>query len=124
MIPYASTTITVKGFVPESSQDPNGDGYDSDYVVDAPVIAVGVRACITLPAPNRDELDQLALSTDSYVLRCDLFDDGLDEQCLVIDDQDGIEYRVLKCAPSKPLQFGLEHFKAVISRSDGIRGGV
>lgn len=118
-IPLATTTITVKGRRPQADVDPEAEGYDAP-LAEPPVVATGVRASITLPRGTRPaEADEV----DAYVLRCDVFEAGLDRYSTVVDDSTGQEYVVVWVAPSLPQAFGLEHLKARIQVSKGISAG-
>lgn len=116
----ATTTITINGVRPQSGIDPDAAGYDGDPATPVPtVIATGVRACISSPVSSRDvdQADEIA----EYALRCDLFDNGLSRYDTVTDDKTGETYEVRVVALSVAQTFGMQHIKATLRKSEGIR---
>ncbi len=121
MIPLATTTITVRGRRPQSDVDPDAEGYDPPEAAPT-VLAAGVRACISKPESRRgSEGTDGADETDSYALRCDLFVGGLTRHDTVTDDKTGVVYEVRKSAVSDTTIFGLQHIKAQLRLSEGLR---
>lgn len=117
-IPIATTTITIKGKRPQSAVDPDADGYDAPSSSPT-VLDTGVRASITNPSGNR--YDKVNHSADNYTLRCDPVAVGLTEFDTIVDESTGYEYKVLTAQNSWPEQFGMEHVKASIQITSGVR---
>lgn len=120
-ITIATTKVTIKGKRPQSSVDPDAEGYDASPLPDDDVLATGVRATITLPAGNRNNSD-----TDevvSYALRCDPIDADVTRFDTVLDETTGIEYNVASAQVSHPTQFGLDHITARIYLTKGLQSG-
>lgn len=116
-IPLATTTITVTGVRPQSSIDPDAEGYDAP--APAPTtLSTGVRACISNPTGSRstpnDELD-------IYTLSCDPVD--LNRFDIVLDETTGTQYMVDSVTISPAETFGLEHTKATLRLTKGLNGG-
>ncbi len=118
-IPLATTTVTIKGKRPQSTLDPDADGYDSDAPADTE-LATNVRASITLPEGRRSKPGD---EVDGYILRIDPVDVGLNQHDEVIDEQDGAEYTVVWAVASKPTAYGLQHIKAKLQLTRGIKSG-
>lgn len=116
-IPLATTTITVSGVRPQSSIDPDSEGYDAPPPAPA-TLSTGVRACISNPTGSRstpnDELD-------IYTLSCDPVD--LNRFDTVIDEATGTEYMVDSVVMSVTESFGLQHTKAILRLTKGLNGG-
>lgn len=118
-IPLATTLVTIMGKRPQSSVDPDAEGYDAPAPADG-VLAIDVRASITLPDGTRGK-DADAI--DIYTLRIDPIEVGLSQYDQVIDQQDGKEYEVVTAVESKPLDYGLHHIMATIHLVRGLNSG-
>lgn len=117
-IPIATTTVTVKGVRPQSSLDPDAEGYDAAPPDDT-TLATGVRATITLPIGRRSNPTD---SIESYSLRCDLLPGGVEltRFDVVVDEVTTREYIVHEVALSLPEEFGLTHWVATLRMDKGI----
>jgi hypothetical protein len=121
-VPLAATTITVKGRRPQSAVDPDAEGYDA-APADPATLHTGVRASITRPQGRRSGVDD---EVDSYTLSCDTVDDAdaavtINRFDTIVDETDGVEYSVHAVMPSTTQAFGLEHIKATIKVTKGLR---
>ena len=119
-IPIATTTVTIKGKRPQSSIDPDAEGYDAP-AAEPDTLATGVRATITLPTGTRNNSD--ANEVVSYAMRCDPVD--VDVTCFdtVIDESNDVEYKVSSAQRSHPTAFGLDHITARIYLTNGLQSG-
>lgn len=115
-IPLPTTTITIKGKRPESSVDPDAEGYDAPATPPG-IVASGLNAAISAPSASRDD----ALEVERWRLRVDPCD--LRQFDTVIDDKTGVEYEVETVSPSNVDLFGLEHVQAVLKLQTGLPGG-
>ena len=120
-IPLATTTIRIEGVRPQSAVDPDGAGY-GDTQPTPTLLAVGVRASITLPSAARKAgaVDE----ADTYTMRCDLAGSiKLSRYDTVIDEATTARYRVVSTDESIVTQFGLSHTKATLRLEAGYVGG-
>lgn len=119
-IPLSTTLVTIKGKRPQSAVDPDAEGYDAP-APDAEILATDVRASITLPSGSRG--NRVADEIDSYMMRMDNIEAGLNQYDTVVDQSTGTEYAVVWATPSLPEAYGLEHTKAKLQLINGLNSG-
>lgn len=117
MIPLATTTITIKGKRPQSSVDPDAEGYDPP-APEPEILATGIRAAIATPEGMRKygDSDEQIL----YALRCDPVDIDLTRFDTIVDENTDVEYRVSSAQHSHVVAFGLDHIKARLYLEKGL----
>lgn len=111
------------GVRPQSSVDPDSDGYDTEDMPTPVTLVTDWPASITQPAGQRESegglgSDDTSLQVDEYAFRCDSTD--VNRFDYIIDDATGDTYQVVSVTPSLPVLFGLEHITGRIKRVKGL----
>lgn len=120
-IPLQTTTIEIKGVRPESSADPEADGYGFATPPGATVVATNVRAVVSQPRGYRafsSESGQPQAETDTWQLRADPCDLRKDD--VVKDLTTNRIYHVETVVHSRITAYGLDHVHAQLFEVSGV----
>lgn len=125
-IPLVTHHITIVGIRPQSTVDPDSDGYDNVDMPNLITLVTDWPASITQPTSARESegglgTDDTALQVDEYAFRCNPTD--INRFDYIIDDATGLVYQVTAVTDSLPVLFGLEHVTGRVKRVKGLPHG-